>query len=124
MAIDMHSPPEQNRFWRLLRYPDGSDFTSAFALEPAAVPEPAEGEVLIRNEYLSLDAGTRLWMTPRTDGYQPPIPVGRPIPGFGARPYREIPPCRLSARRIGAGIRAVGRLFLRRSIAVRPDGRR
>jgi NADPH-dependent curcumin reductase CurA len=78
----MHSPTKQNRTWRLLRYPKGADFASAFAFESAGVPDPADGEVSILNEYLSLDAGTRLWMTPRTDGYQPPIPLGHPIPGL------------------------------------------
>jgi NADPH-dependent curcumin reductase CurA len=105
MAADMHSPLEQNRFWRLLRYPDGSDFTSAFALEPADAAEPAEGEVLIRNEYLSLDAGTRLWMTPRTDGYQPPIPVGRPVPGLV---LGRIVKSRHAAYQPGALVRAFG----------------
>jgi NADPH-dependent curcumin reductase CurA len=71
-----------NRFWRLLRYPEGEDFGSAFALEDAPIPVLAAGQVLIRNRLLSLDAGTRMWMTPRTDSYQPPIPLGAPMPGL------------------------------------------
>jgi NADPH-dependent curcumin reductase CurA len=31
---------------------------------------------------ISIDAGTRLWMTPRTDGYQPPLPLGSPMCGL------------------------------------------
>jgi len=71
-----------NRFWRLLRHPDADDFASALAMESGPMPKPADGEVLVRNEYLSLDAGTRMWMTGRTDGYQPPIPLGSPMPGL------------------------------------------
>jgi NADPH-dependent curcumin reductase CurA len=72
----------KNRHWRLLRYPEGNDFASAFALEEGPVPSVADGQVLIRNHLLSLDAGTRMWMTPRTDSYQPPIPLGSNMPGL------------------------------------------
>ncbi len=42
-------------------------------------PDLADGEVLIRNACLSLDAGTRMWMGPREDSYSPPTPLGSPI---------------------------------------------
>ncbi|MFS0736725.1 NADP-dependent oxidoreductase [Sphingomonas sp. 1P06PA] len=70
-----------NRVWRLDSYPAGEDFASALTMIDAPVPEPGEGEVTIAADHLSLDAGTRMWMTPRTDSYQPPIPLGSPIPG-------------------------------------------
>ncbi len=66
----------------MLRYPEGRDFAAALALETAPASDPATGEVLIRNRWLSLDAGTRMWMTPRTDGYQPPLPLGCVVPGL------------------------------------------
>lgn len=71
-----------NRFWRLVRYPEGENFAAAFSLAEAPIPVPADGEVVIRNQFLSLDAGTRMWMTPRTDSYQPPIPLGAAMPGL------------------------------------------
>lgn len=71
-----------SRLWRLIANPVGNDFTSAYRLESAPLPEPAAGEVLIRNEFLSLDAGTRMWVTTRTDAYQPPLPLGTPMPGL------------------------------------------
>ena len=71
-----------NRCWRLLNHPSGNDFAAAFAFEQIPIPTPQSGEVLIRNEYLSLDAGTRLWMSSRTDGYQPPVPLGSIMPGL------------------------------------------
>ena len=71
-----------NRFWRLDRRPEGQDFASALSLQETALPEPAAGEILVRNELLSMDAGTRLWMSDREDGYQPPLPVGTPMVGL------------------------------------------
>lgn len=70
-----------NRFWRLDAHPQGNDFASALSLQSAPNEPLAEGEVRIRNQWLSMDAGTRMWMTSRTDGYQPPLPLGSPMIG-------------------------------------------
>lgn len=72
----------QNRFWRIARRPEGIDFASALALEDAPLAPLAAGEIRIRNSHLSMDAGTRLWLTAREDGYQPPLPVGAPMTGL------------------------------------------
>ncbi|MFN4038318.1 MAG: NADP-dependent oxidoreductase [Erythrobacter sp.] len=72
----------KNRFWRIERRPQGTDFASALALADEAVPEPAEGQIVIRNAMLSMDAGTRMWLTDRQDGYQPPLEVGTPMIGL------------------------------------------
>ena len=71
-----------NRFWRIDARPEGTHFSEALKLVEAAVPEPAEGEILIRNAMLSMDAGTRMWLTDRTDGYQPPLETGTPMTGL------------------------------------------
>jgi NADPH-dependent curcumin reductase CurA len=71
-----------NHYWRLNRHPEGSDFAAALSLETEAMPVPGEGEVLVRARLLSMDAGTRMWMTPRTDGYQPPLPLGSKMIGL------------------------------------------
>lgn len=71
-----------SRGWRLKSYPHGEDFASSLVLEDVPVPKAAEGQVVMRNEFLSMDAGTRMWMTPRTDGYQPPVPLGSIMPGL------------------------------------------
>lgn len=70
-----------NRAWRLNAYPAGQDFAAALSLDETPLPEPAAGQVSIVADYLSLDAGTRMWMTPRTDSYQPPIALGSVVPG-------------------------------------------
>jgi hypothetical protein len=72
----------ENRFWRIERRPKGTDFEQALALVTEPLPELGEGEIRIRNAMLSMDAGTRLWLTSREDGYQPPLPVGAPMTGL------------------------------------------
>ncbi len=71
-----------NRFWRIERRPEGTDFASALALVEAPLPELGDGEIRIKNAMLSMDAGTRMWLTDREDGYQPPLPVGAPMTGL------------------------------------------
>jgi len=71
-----------NRYWRLNKTPVGTAFEDALSLEEEPIPEPADGEVLIRANWLSMDAGTRMWMTRRTDGYQPPLPLGTKMVGL------------------------------------------
>lgn len=71
-----------NRFWQLDRHPEGNDFASALSLREAPLGSLGDAEVRIRGEWLSMDAGTRMWMGPRTDGYQPPLPLGQPMVGL------------------------------------------
>lgn len=71
-----------NRFWQLNKRPDGDDVASALSLETEPMPTLAEGEVLVRATYLSMDAGTRMWMTEREDSYQPPLELGTKMVGL------------------------------------------
>ena len=71
-----------NRFWRLDRHPEGSDFASALSLQTEELPTLGTGEVRVKVGWLSMDAGTRMWMSPRTDGYQPPLPLGAKMVGL------------------------------------------
>ena len=71
-----------NRYWRLDSRPRGEDFASALSLQEVPLADPAPGQILIRNRMLSMDAGTRMWMTDRTDGYQPPLDLGTPMQGL------------------------------------------
>ena len=71
-----------NRFWRLDARPQGNAFEDALALIEAPLAEPGAGQVVVRNELLSMDAGTRMWMSDRTDGYQPPLDLGVAMMGL------------------------------------------
>ena len=71
-----------NRFWRIDRRPEGTDFASALTLVEAPLGPLGAGEIRIRNSHLSMDAGTRMWLTAREDGYQPPLPLGIAMTGL------------------------------------------
>lgn len=72
----------KNRYWRLNKRPEGDDVASALSLETEAMPDIADGQVLVKSAYLSMDAGTRMWMTEREDGYQPPLELGTKMVGL------------------------------------------
>ena len=71
-----------NRYWRIARRPEGTDFAAALELAEEDFAPLADGQIRIRNTHLSMDAGTRMWLTDREDGYQPPLPVGGPMTGL------------------------------------------
>jgi hypothetical protein len=51
-----------NRQFHLARLPDGPLTRDCFQLAEAAIPEPKEGEVLLKARYMSVDAANRAWM--------------------------------------------------------------
>jgi hypothetical protein len=51
-----------NRQFQLVRIPTGPLTPDCFRLERAAMPEPKEGEVLLKARYMSIDAANRAWM--------------------------------------------------------------
>jgi NADPH-dependent curcumin reductase CurA len=54
-----------------------------FELVETAVPEPADGEVLVRNSWLSVDAAVRVRLAESTpEGYLPPIGLHEPLAGL------------------------------------------
>jgi NADPH-dependent curcumin reductase CurA len=69
-----------NRAWIFEHPPVGDDFDSALKFRDWPMPEPAEGQVLVKNLYLSLDPANRRWMAGPT--YMPQIPTGAPMWGF------------------------------------------
>lgn len=71
-----------NRFWQLDHHPQGSEFAAALSLREEELAPLVDGEVRVRTLWLSMDAGTRMWMSPRTDGYQPPLPLGAKMIGL------------------------------------------
>ena len=72
-----------NRFWKFIKRPEGNAYDEAFTLEETPLVAPVDGQVIVKNQYLSLDAGTRMWITGREDGYQPPLDLNIPMVGLG-----------------------------------------
>ena len=51
-----------NRQILLVEKPSGKLGPEHFKLNPSAIPEPKDGEALLRVRYISLDAANRAWM--------------------------------------------------------------
>ncbi|HVZ45910.1 MAG TPA: NADP-dependent oxidoreductase [Ramlibacter sp.] len=70
-----------NRRWVLRRRPAGELRDDDLELVEAPVPEPREGEVLVRNVYLMVAPTNRVWMSD-IDQYMAPVALGEPMRGM------------------------------------------
>ncbi|MBD2040920.1 NADP-dependent oxidoreductase [Microcoleus sp. FACHB-672] len=70
-----------NRQFRLAARPVGDIKESDFEYREEPIPNPTEGEVLVRNIYLSLDPTNRLWMSDIPQ-YMPPVEIGQIMRGI------------------------------------------
>lgn len=61
--------------------PSGKVTESNMAVETAPVPDLQEGEVLVQNEYISIDPAMRGWMNEGTT-YMPGVAIGSVMRGF------------------------------------------
>ena len=64
-----------NRRWILRKRPQGGLAKGDLELVEEPIPDLSEGEVLLRNLYLSLDPTNRIWMSDR-EQYLPPVGIG------------------------------------------------
>jgi NADPH-dependent curcumin reductase len=71
-----------NRQWLLARRPVGAVVPEDFRRFDASIPEPGEGQVLVRVLYFGFDASQRIWLTDH-GGYMPPIQIGEPMRTMG-----------------------------------------
>lgn len=69
-----------NRQWILTRRPVGEIAAGDLELREAPLRALEDGEVLVRNVYLSLDPTNRIWMSD-ADGYMPPVGIGEVMRG-------------------------------------------
>ena len=67
-----------NRQWLLAKRPHGMVGEENFEYAESPIPEPGDGEVLVRNLYLSFDPTQRGWMEDR-ESYMPPVGIGEPM---------------------------------------------
>jgi NADPH-dependent curcumin reductase CurA len=73
--------PHINRRIVLAERPRGLPTPKNFRLEEVAVPQPADGEVLLRTLYLSLDPYMRQLMNEIPPAYAPSVRLGEPMAG-------------------------------------------
>lgn len=71
-----------NRQWRLASRPVGAISDANFSWGEEAIRELEDGEVLVRNKYLSLDPTNRIWVTD-VPSYLPPVGIGEVMRGGG-----------------------------------------
>jgi len=67
--------PVMNRRWTLAARPHGMVKESDFAFSETPVPQPGDGQVLVRVLYLSFDPTQRGWIEDRPS-YLPPVQIG------------------------------------------------
>ncbi|MQY11362.1 putative NADP-dependent oxidoreductase YfmJ [Streptomyces sp. RB5] len=72
--------PETSRAWHLTARPHGVPTPDGFALVASPVRQPAEGEILVRNRYLSVDPYMRGRMND-VKSYVPPYRLDAPMDG-------------------------------------------
>ncbi|HDS9359197.1 TPA: NADP-dependent oxidoreductase [Enterobacter chengduensis] len=76
----MSQSSTQNRRWVLASRPHGAPVANNFRLEEQPIPTPAEGQVLLRTMWLSLDPYMRGRMSDEPS-YSPPVELGAVMVG-------------------------------------------
>ena len=76
--IPNFSMPTRNRRVLLTTRPTGVPQPEHFTLDEADLPECAEGEILVRNVYLSVDPAQRGWAADVAN-YSEPVPLNGPM---------------------------------------------
>ena len=70
-----------NRQVVLVSRPAGIPQVEDFTVRTAPIPEPAEGQILVRNTYLSVDPAMRGWVS-STANYSEPVGIGEVMRSF------------------------------------------
>ena len=97
----------RNRQWLLQSRPTAALTGSEFRLSEGPIPQPADGQVLVRNLWLSFDPTQRGWMS--RDTYIPMVPLGEVMRAAGVGQVIEVAPSRFQAGGPRAwGIRMAG----------------
>lgn len=66
----------------LAQRPDGLVREDDFRHDTQPVPEPGDGELLIRTEWIGIDATVRTWLS-KAEGYIPPVEIGEVVRSSG-----------------------------------------
>ena len=73
---------QTNRQFLLAKRPVGAATRETFTYQEVPVGEPATGQILVKNEYLSLDPAMRGWMN-EGKSYIPPVGLGEVMRALG-----------------------------------------
>jgi NADPH-dependent curcumin reductase CurA len=73
---------ELNHRVLLAQRPEGLVREDDFTRDAQPIPEPGDGEVLVRTEWLGIDATVRTWLS-KAEGYIEPVEIGDVVRGSG-----------------------------------------
>ncbi|MFH6567284.1 NADP-dependent oxidoreductase [Pseudomonas kulmbachensis] len=73
---------QTNRQFLLVKRPVGAATRDAFTFQQVPVVQPEDGQILVKNEYLSLDPAMRGWMN-EGKSYIPPVALGEVMRALG-----------------------------------------
>ncbi|HXP29518.1 MAG TPA: NADP-dependent oxidoreductase [Stellaceae bacterium] len=76
-------PPQRNRQVRLKSRPSGIPQAENFEIAAAPMPDLKEGQVLVRNDYLSVEPAMRGWVS-AVANYSTPVGIGEVMRAFAA----------------------------------------
>jgi NADPH-dependent curcumin reductase len=82
-ARDLTIDDDANYQWRVARRPQGNVVPEDFAWGATEIPQPDEGEVLLKTHYLGLAPVMRMYMTGASPSGEVPLGVGDVIHGRG-----------------------------------------
>lgn len=91
---------------RLAAYPKGLPGNDTWAFTHDPVPAPADGQVRVRLDWISVDPGMRGWIAPKRS-YMPPVAPGEVMRAFGVGTVVESKSDRFSAGDIVTGFTGV-----------------
>ena len=65
----------KRKVWKLIGRPEGIEFDDALSLVEEELESPTNGQIQIKLKIISMDAGTRMWMSDRQDNkaWSPPL---------------------------------------------------
>jgi NADPH-dependent curcumin reductase len=82
-ARDLKIDDDANYQWRVARRPQGNVVPDDFEWTATEIPEPGEGEVLLKAHYLGLAPVMRMYMTGASPSGEAPLAIGDVIHGRG-----------------------------------------
>jgi NADPH-dependent curcumin reductase CurA len=92
-----------NQRWLLTSRPQGNARETDFTWDESPVPEIADGQILVRTIYLSLDPTNRVWMN-EAESYLPAIGLGSVMRGGGIGVVEESHNSRFAAGDLVQGL--------------------
>ena len=87
---------DRNCQWRVARRPDGNVVADDFEYTETAIPDPGDGEFLVRTMYLNLAPVMRMYMSGESAAGEAPLAIGDVIHGRSVAEVVDVQPTRIT----------------------------